>query len=126
VAVHKDLERCRQIIVIHANPQELPLFEDFFQRNDAVFYKLASGEIAVGVANHLFIESEAKRRADGARLLSAESQQAAQAQQQAAQAQAAASQALLHAGAQLLTARPQVTTTNCTWLGNMINCTGVH
>jgi hypothetical protein len=130
VAVHKALERCRQIIVTHANPQELAVFEEYFQRSDAIFYKLASGEIAVGEANRLRIESEAKRRADGARAVSAESLQAAQTQgpqaASQAQAQAAASKALLHAGAQLLTAGPHVTTTNCSWLGNMISCTGVR
>jgi hypothetical protein len=72
VAVHKDLEPCRQSAVNHSNAQELPVIEELFQRQAAIFDKLASGEVAVGVANRLTLESAANFRADDARAFSAE------------------------------------------------------
>jgi hypothetical protein len=36
---------------------EAPYWQAFFQRADQIFYKLASGEMPVGVANKLNIES---------------------------------------------------------------------
>ena len=67
VRVNNKLQRCRQIIIEHDNrfaAWETPYWQEFFQRTDAIHLKLAAGEIAVGVANKLIIESALKFRTD--------------------------------------------------------------
>jgi hypothetical protein len=57
----------RQIILAHDNAYaawETPYWQDYFQRSDQIFYKLASGEISVGLANKLAIESNGKFQTD--------------------------------------------------------------
>ena len=105
--------QCRQIIVSHDNRYaawETPIYQEFFERSDQIFYKLASGELPVGLANRLYIESNGKLQvdlskghADAVRVDEARQQQAAQ--------------ALLHASAQCAASQPRTTTTNCTWFG---------
>jgi hypothetical protein len=123
VIMHNKLLACRQIIIAHDNQYaawETPYWQDLFQRGDAIFYKLASGEIPVGIANKLTIESAGKfqsdvsrGRADAVRVEEAQRQRAAE--------------AMLQAGTQLLASQQrQVTTTNCAWMGNNINCTSVR
>lgn len=118
IRVHKQLSRCRQIIVEHDikfAPAELPYWEDLFARGDAIFTKLVSGELTVAQANKLTIESVAKFRSDTARgyaiTMAAEEQRRQR-----------ASEALLMAGSQMLS-RSQARTTNCSWVGNVVNCT---
>ena len=56
VRAYNKVQRCRQIIIAHDNQfaaWETPYWQELFQRGDAVFTKLASGEMAVGVANQL-------------------------------------------------------------------------
>ena len=121
VAVHNKVRACRDIIVAHDNrfaAWETPYWQEYFQRGDALFYKLASGELPVGVANKLAIESQgkfqtdlSKGHADAVRLEDAQRQRAAE--------------VMLQSGAQILASQPQprMTTTNCSWLGNTLNCT---
>ena len=93
------IEPCRQIIIQHA-----PYWQEFFQRQDQIFSKLASGELPAGLANKLAIESNGQFQTD----VSKDHADAVQAddikQQQAAQAM-------------LQTAHPRMTTANCTWQG---------
>jgi hypothetical protein len=67
VQVHSKMQRCRQIIIEHDNKYaawETPYWQEFFQRGDAIFYKLASAELPVGLANKLSIESQGKFQTD--------------------------------------------------------------
>jgi hypothetical protein len=121
VRINNKIRSCRDIIIAHDNrfaAWETPYWQEFFQRGDAIFYKLASGEIAVGAANKLTIESIGKFQtdvsrghADAVRIEDAQRQRAAE--------------AMLQTSAQILASqpRPQMTTTNCSWLGNNLNCT---
>jgi hypothetical protein len=75
----------------------------------------------VGVANKLVIESNGKFQADvsqghaeAVRFEEIQRQQAAQAMLQASAVMAAAQP------------RPTMTTTNCNWLGNQLNCTSLR
>jgi hypothetical protein len=115
---------CRQIIVAHDTRYaawELPYWEQYFQRSDSIYPKLASGELPVGVANKLAIESNGKFQADvsqghaeAVRIEEIQRQQAAQ--------------AMLQASAQMMAARPRptMTTTDCNWFGNQLNCTSMR
>jgi hypothetical protein len=121
VQVHNKVRACRDIIIAHDNrfaAWETPYWQEFFQRGDAIFYKLASGELPVGIANKLAIESQgkfqtdvSKGHADAVRIEDAQRQRAAE--------------IMLQSGAQILASQPraQVTTTNCSWMGNNLNCT---
>jgi hypothetical protein len=63
VKFHSRTQRCRQIILEHDNKYaawETPYWQELYQRTDEIFYKLASGEIPVGLANKLTIESTGK------------------------------------------------------------------
>jgi hypothetical protein len=46
---------------------ELSYWLDYFKRSDAIFDKLASGELPIGPANKLAIESNGKFQADVSR-----------------------------------------------------------
>jgi hypothetical protein len=124
VTTHNLLQRCRQIILTHDNRYaawETPYWQEFFQRSDEIFYKLASGEISVGLANKLAIESNGKFQTDVARgHANAVAVEEVQRQQ--------AAQAMMQAGAQILASQSQnrVTTTNCSWMGNTLNCTSMR
>jgi hypothetical protein len=121
---HNRLQRCRQIIIDHDNRYaawETPYWQEAFQRGDAIFYKLASRELSVGLANKLLIESNGKFQTDVSKA-HAEAVSVQEAQQQRA------SEMMLQAGAQIMASQPrtQVTTTNCSWIGNNLNCTGMR
>jgi hypothetical protein len=124
VVCHNRNEKCRQIIVNHDvrfAAWELPYWERLFQRGDAIVTKLAAGEIPVGVANQLLIQVNDEFKV-------AVSQGNAQAAAIAAERQQRASEAMMQAGSQMIAASQQhsMTTTNCSWLGNTLNCTSVH
>lgn len=124
VVVHNRLQPCKQIILTHDNKfaaWETPYWQQFFQRGDEIFYKLASGEIPVGLANRLSIESKGKFLTD---VSSGHAQ--AVAVDEARQQRAA--EALLQAATQIIVSQNQnrVTTTNCSWMGNTLNCTSVR
>jgi hypothetical protein len=122
VQVHNKVLQCRQIIVAHDNRYaawETPYWEEYFQRSDAIFYKLASGEMPVGLANKLAIESNGKFQVDVSRG-HADAVRIEEAQRQRA------AEALLQASTQIAASQPRTTTTNCMWTGNMLNCTSMH
>jgi hypothetical protein len=121
VQVHNRNVQCRQILLAYDNRYtawETPYAQDFYQRNDQIFYKLASGELPVGVANKLYIESNGQFQADLSRG-HAEAVRAEEAQQQQA------AQALLQASI-AAQAQNRTTTTNCSWFGNTLNCTSMR
>jgi hypothetical protein len=124
VVVHNQIQQCKQIILTHDNNYaawETPYWQEYFQRSDEIFYKLASGEIPVGLANRLSIESHGKFQTDLSRG-HAQAVAVDEAQRQRA------SEAMLQAGTQILAAQSQshVTTTNCSWMGNTLNCTSIR
>jgi hypothetical protein len=123
VKVHNKVQACRQIIIAHDSQYaawETPYWEDFFQRGDAIFYKLASGEIPVGIANKLAIESVGKFQADVSRGHADAVRVEESRRQQAAVA-------MLNAGSQMIASQQgQVTTTNCSWIGNNLSCIAVR
>jgi len=120
VQTHNRLQRCKQIVLDYDNRYaawETPYWQEFFQRSDAIFYKLASGELPVGLANKLLIESNGKFQADVSKG-HADAVRVDEAQRQIA------SEMMIQAGTQIMASqpRPQITSTNCSWLGNTINC----
>ncbi len=124
VTVYKLQQRCRQIVPAHDDKYaawEAPYWQQFYQRSDEIFYKLASGEISVGLANKLAIESNGKLQTD----LSSGNADAVQIEEVRRQQVA---QAMLQTSAQVLASEPrsQVTTTNCSWVGNTLNCTSMR
>lgn len=123
VQVHNKNAKCRQIIISHDRRYaawETQYWQEAFQRSDEIFYRLASGEIPVGLANKLSIESNGKFQLDASRG-HANAVRVEEAQRQRA------AEALIQASAQIAaTSQPRMTTTNCTWLGNTLNCTSLH
>jgi hypothetical protein len=119
---HNTLLPCRQMILDHDNrftAWETPYWQEFFTRTDAIHTKLETGEIPVGLANRLSIESYGQFQTEVSRAHANAVQMEEVQRQQTAQA-------MLQASAQMLAAQPkspQITDTNCMWLGNMLNCT---
>src|SRR5215470_6183607 len=63
VQVHNNIISCRQIIFSDDSRSaawKLPYWLDYFHRSDAIFNKLASGELPIGLPNKLAIESNGK------------------------------------------------------------------
>src|SRR5215467_15018385 len=63
VQVQNDIISCRQMIISDNSRSaawELPYWLDYFHRSDAIFNKLASGELPIGLPNKLAIESNGK------------------------------------------------------------------
>jgi hypothetical protein len=123
---HYQVLPCRQIILDHDNrfaAWEAPYWQELFRRSDEIYVRLASGELPVGTANRLSIESFGKFQADVSRG-HANAVAAEEIRQQRA------SEAMLMAGSQILAAsaanQPRTTTTNCSWFGNTINCVGTR
>jgi hypothetical protein len=121
VQVHNNIISCRQMIVSDASRSaewELPYWLDYFQRSDAIFNRLASGELPVGLANKLTIESNGKFQADLSRRY-ADAVPVGEAQQQQA------AEALMQASAQITAPEPQsrLTAMNCKWVANALSCT---
>jgi hypothetical protein len=118
--VHNDIISCRQTIISDNSRSEawkLPYWLDYFKRSDAIFNKLASGELPVGLANKLTIESNRRFQADVSRR-QADAVPVDEAQQQQA------AEALMQASAQ--SASPEVqsrlTSMNCGWVANTLSC----
>jgi hypothetical protein len=65
------------------------------------------------------IESQGKFQADVSRG-HADAVQVAEVQRQQA------AEAMMRAGAQLAASQPRMTTTNCSWFGNTLNCTSMR
>jgi hypothetical protein len=112
--VHNDIISCRQMII---SDDSLPYWLDYFKRSDAIFNKLASGELPVGLANKLTIESNGKFQADLSRR-HPDAVPVDEAQQQQA------AEALVQASAQVTAPDPQsrLTAINCRWIANTLSC----
>lgn len=124
VQAHNKMMECRKLILDHDNKYvawKVPYEQEYFQRSDTLFYKLASGEIPVGLANRLIIENRGKYQVDLARA-HAEAVSIEEARRQQA------ADALIQAGTQMMAAGPNshVSTTNCSWVGNNLNCFTNH
>ncbi len=124
VKTHNKMLQCRQMQIEHNNkyaPLTAPYMQEWYQRSDAIFFKLASAEISVGLANRLFIESNGKLQIDLAHSR-VDAIHAEEAQRQRA------AEILLQANAQTVASLPrqQITNTNCLWLGNSLNCTSTR
>jgi hypothetical protein len=116
------IDVCRQIIISSTKKYaawQTPYWEELFQRGRQISLKLASGEIPVGLANKLYIESQGQYQVDASKA-HADAVQADQIRQQQA------AQAMLQASAQKQAAQPRVTTTNCMWIANTLNCTAIY
>jgi hypothetical protein len=116
---HNRMVPCREIVINHDNRYaawETPYWQEFFARGDAVYVKLASGELPVGMANRLSIENQGKFQTDVSRG-HADAVRVEEAQRQRA------AEALIQASAQISASQPRMTTTNCNWIGNQLNCT---
>jgi hypothetical protein len=74
---------------------------------------------SVGLANKLAIESNGKFQVDVSRG-HADAVRIEEAQRQRA------AEALLQASSQIAASQPRMTTTNCMWMGNMLNCTSMQ
>ena len=125
--VHDKTAQCRQIVSGDKRYAAwgTPPWQQYFQRGDAIYYKLSGGEITVGMANKLTIESRGRFQAealrehpDAVRPEEVQQQKAAEAMLPQAQSQIAA--------ALPRNARQRVTTTNCAWFGNELNCNAVR
>jgi hypothetical protein len=119
--VHNEIISCRQ--TTNSEDSRFAAWEfqyslDYFNRSDAIFNKLASGELPVGLANKLTIESNGKFQADLSRRHPAAVPVDEVQQQQAAEA-------LLQASAQITAPEPQsrLTAINCRWVANTLSCT---
>jgi hypothetical protein len=121
VQVHNDIISCRQMIMSDDSRSaewQLPYWLDYFRRSDAIFDKLTSGEIPVGLANKLTIESNGKFQADVSRR-HPDAVPVDEAQQQQA------AEALVQASAQIPVPEPdsRLTAINCRWVANALSCT---
>jgi hypothetical protein len=118
--VHNDIISCRQTTISDNSRSEgwkLPYWLDYFKRSDAIFNKLASGELPIGLANKLTIESNGKFQADLSRR-HPDAVPVNEAQQQQA------AEALLQDGAQITAPNPQsrVSAIDCRWVANTLSC----
>jgi hypothetical protein len=91
---------------------------DYFNRSDAIFNKLASGELPTGLANKSTIESNGKFQADvSQRHPDAVFVDEVQQQQ--------AAEALVQASAQITAPEPEsrLSAISCRWVANTLSCT---
>jgi len=129
--VHRRAVQCRQIIIAHASQSaswQVPYLEEYASRSEQVFGKLESGELPVGMANKLSLESDRKLREDlaDARALNnalnntghPEGVRLQEAQRQRT------SEELLIQSSQIAAAQtaPRMPSTYCGWQGNTLNC----
>ena len=115
--IQRAIVPCRQIILEHDNKcaaWETPYWQEYFERNDAVGLKLAAGEIPVGPANRLFIETRGHFQTEVSRGHANAVAIEEERQQRASEAKLQASSAVL--------ANSRTQMTNCTFLGNTLNC----
>ena len=123
--------QCRQIIMTRVDQSaawQLPYLQQYVQRSDQVFDKLAAGELPVGLANKLTIESDRKLQLDltsGA--IGGVDQATAGVRTDEAQRERNAD-ALLEQSNQIAASQtsPRLPTTYCSWLGNTLNCASLR
>jgi len=124
--VHDRTLQCRQIVAGDKRyaAWNTPPWREYFQRGDAIYSKLAGGEITAGMANRLTIESRGKFQTEALRGNPEAVRPEAVQQQKTAEAMLQATPQV--AAAQPRQARQRLTTTNCAWFGNELNCTAVR
>jgi hypothetical protein len=118
--VHNNIISCRQTIISDNSRSEawkFPYWLDYFKRSDAIFNKLVSGELPIGLANKLTIESNGKFQADLSRR-HPDAVPVDEAQQQQA------AEALLQAGAQITApdSLSRLSAIDCRWVANTLSC----
>jgi hypothetical protein len=132
VQVHNRAVQCRAIIISYDNQYaawEAPVSQNLFQRADQIFQKLASGELPVGTANKLIIENNGQFQSELSRANANAVAADAAARQRAAelliQSGALRPQPPVQLPPSPTLQAPRMTTTNCNWLGNTLNCTSM-
>jgi len=137
--LHGKMLQCRQFPYSASSPsdaREMQYRDDFFQRSAAVYYKLEGGDLPVGLANRLFIESNGKFQADMLRDHLRVPPDAVEQQQDAEKmvqendrAAAAAAEQIPQAQRQSKKRQPKQShaeqkaiAPTCTWVGNTLNC----
>ena len=101
MAVHAKVVRCRQPTIDYDNRYatwELPYWQAYFAKIDAIIYKLAAGEITVGEGNKLTLQTQSEIRAAAAQ---GQAQATAVAQAEASARAQALGVALIQAGQQI-------------------------
>jgi hypothetical protein len=98
---------------------ETPYWEEYFERNEQIISKLESGDMPVGLANKLYIQSREKFQTDVSK-----AQAEAVIRRQQAAALLLQSHPVVLAPQPMLAPQPQFRTqiTNCNWIGNNLNC----
>lgn len=130
VQIHNKAAQCRQIIIANVDRSaawQSAYLQDYVQRSDELFNKLESGELPVGLANKLSIESDRRLQAelaggpiiDGGHIPGVRTDQAKREQ---------AAEAVLQESAQIAASQPtpRLPTTYCSWLGNTLNCASLR
>ncbi len=115
--VHAKNLQCRQIAPINTDRYVAwvtPYREEYFERGEAILHKLESGEIAVGLANRLIVESNGKFLDD----VSKGHPDAVRSEEIHRQRTA---EALLQASRASLPP-PTTAAMNCSWFDNALNC----
>jgi len=130
VQVHAKAVQCRDIIMARVDKNDVgqsAYLQDYVQRSDEIFNKLATGEIPVGMANKLSIESDRKlETALPSGRLNDDGHAAGVRAEDAKREQA--TEALLEQSRQIAAAQPEprMPTTYCNWLGNTLNCASLR
>jgi hypothetical protein len=126
IQLHGRAVQCRQIILADAEHNEAwqsPYLQDFVQRSDEIYQKLASGEVPVGIANKLSIENDRKLQADLAAGHVSERGHIDGIRREEARREQA-TDALLAESDQIASSQSasNAPRTYCSWLGNTLNC----
>jgi hypothetical protein len=132
VQLHSRAVQCRQIIMAHVDQSaawQLPYLQRYAQRSDQLFDKLSSGELPVGLANKLSIESDrmleldlASGPIDGVVDHATAGVRTDQARRER-NADAVVEQSNRIVASQT---SPRLPTTYCGWLGNTLNCASLR
>jgi hypothetical protein len=130
VQMHGRAVQCRQIIMAHIDQSaawQLPYLQQYVQRSDQVFDKLSTGELPVGLANKLSIESDRKLQLDLASGYIDGSGHVEGIRTDQAQRERNAD-AVLEQSNQITASQtaPRMPTTYCSWLGDTLNCASLR
>ncbi len=128
--LHSRAAQCRQIIMAKVDQSaawQLPYLQQYVGRSDQVFDKLAAGELPVGLANKLSIESDRRLQldlvagpVDGVGHITGVRTDQVQRERK--------TDALLEQSKQIASSQttPRVPTTYCGWQGNTLNCASLR
>jgi len=130
VQMHARAVQCRQIILAHVDQSaawQLQYLQQYVQRSDQLFDKLSTGELQVGLANKLSIESDRKLELDLASgPIDGSGHPAGVRIEQAKRERN--TDALLEQSNQIVASQtpPRLPSTYCGWLGNTLNCASLR